>query len=204
VKRIFLAFICATIALLSGGCSLLGAPVKTPELHTYRLQAELPKINAAARGKATLLIANPKAIAPFDSSKMQYVQMPYVLKSFRNNRWAAPPTQMLASQMQLSLQSSGEYAAVVMEPYIGAAKWRLDSQLLDISQDFSHNPTMVKLAVNVQLLDLDTKQVVVSKLFNLAAATRQNTAYSGVLALNILLNDYLQQLNNFVDSNSDY
>lgn len=165
-------------------CSLL-SPVKTPPINTYTLTTKKSSVSVTPRRRTeVLLIAQTTAAPGYQDSNMIYTLRPYELKSFANNRWTAPPAEMLTTLLAESLQASGCFHAVVASPFAGDSQLTLETYLLSLQQEFSGNTSQVRMALRLTLLDNVTHQVLTNQRVEAVVPVAENNPYHGVIAAN--------------------
>ena len=173
------------VMLLSlSACGLMD-PIKLPPVSTYAI-TNMKSVSIPKRSKTrlTLLVSLPIASSGYQSSKMVYVDIPYKLKTFTNNRWAAPPAEMLMPLLAHQLRSTGYFHAVVTPPFSGVTNYRLDTQLLVLQQEFLRPTSIVRIVMQISLVNNSSNRVVVSRRFQVLVSAPANNPYSGVLATN--------------------
>lgn len=178
MKYIFtiLASLCLT------ACSVL-SPIKTPQIHTYTLTS----YDASAisqRHQGVLLVSTPTAAPGYQSTSMIYTLRPYELKSFAQNRWTAPPADLLAPIVLQNLQASGCFQAVVATPFIGDTDFKLDTQLLRLQQEFRGETSQIHMMLQFTLSNSVTHEVVMDRRIEAVVPTTANDPYAGVIAAN--------------------
>lgn len=175
-------------ALLTG-CTALKAP-RAENTHTYLLDA-LP---AASAGKSDLVLAisMPLSRPGFDTPQMAYQKLPLELEYYATHRWADTPVRMLRPLLVQSLEPA--FRAVMQTP--GSADLRLDTELIRLQQNFTGQPSQIRLTIRAQLIDMRRKQVIATTLFD-EYEDAGNDAYSGVQAANRALERTLSQLAHF-------
>lgn len=189
MKKLFLAtLICLT------ACS----PVKTKPVNTYQLE-NLGQVSTKSNTiNKTLMVGFPVASAGFKNSKMLYTKKPFLLQSYAQNEWVAPPAKMLLPLMLETLRNTHRFKAVVAAPFVGEADYRLDTQLLELQQDFLQQPSQVRLVIAAQLVNTDTDKVIASERFAAFEPAPTDNAYGGVLAANRATEKVLAKLATFV------
>ena len=184
-------------------CSMSGCgPINTPEQSTYALASFKPLAlrKRISKTKYTLLVTTPVASPAFRSSKMLYEMIPYKLRAYSENRWAAPPAQMLLPLIATRLRSKAYFYAVVTPPFTGSANYRLDTHLLMLQQEFIQPTSLVRLALDASLVDSKTNKVIASREFMFTVPAPSNNPYGGVLAANKAAAQLTQRLARFVIS----
>lgn len=182
-----------TVLLLSA-CS----PIKMPEQKTYTLSQVNPDTIHARHINAILLVTTPVAMPAYATNKMAYLKTPYQIQYFAQNEWVDEPAHLLAPLIVKSLQQTNHFGNVVAAPYTGHSDYRLDVQLLQLQQNFIHNPSMIELSVKVNVMNNQTQQLIASKTFDITANAKSNDPYSGVIATNNAVAQMLGQLSQFV------
>jgi cholesterol transport system auxiliary component len=160
-------------------------PVATPPVSSYTL-TNLQTAHAPAHTvtHSSLLVSNPVASPGYQTAAMIYMITPYELKAFANNRWVAPPAQMLLPLLVQAVRNTGYFSAVVSPPFAGITDYHLDTQLLKLQQEFLLPNSVVRLSVQASLISSHTSQVVASRLFEVVVVAQTNNPYGGVLAAN--------------------
>jgi cholesterol transport system auxiliary component len=178
-------------------CSL--RPVQTPPTSTYTLTAQnnIPAFSQQKK-QQILLITAPTAAPGYQSANMIYTQRPFELRSFVQNRWAAPPAEMLAPLLIQNLQSSGCFSAAVAPPFLGKANLILDTKLLLLQQEFSGDKSQVRLALQFILTNYITGQVVKSQRIEVKVPATENNPYAGVIAANKAASNALEKISKMI------
>ena len=117
----------------------------------------------------------------------------YELDSYSRNQWVAPPSGMLTKAIQEKLLQSCSYNNVVSADFMTSAKYRLNSQLIELKQKFEDNNATMNLAILVQLVDNSSNQVVKSKTFIVNEKVTPNQA-GYVVGANQAVEDFLSEL----------
>lgn len=168
-------------AWMMASCS----PIKTAPVKTYTL-SNWKKVGSSFKAKTalTLLVSQPTAAPGYQTAAMIYVMSPYELESYANNRWVAPPAQMLMPMFVEAIRRTGYFYAVASPPFSGVTNLRVDIQVLKLQQEFLLPTSKLRLAVQASLLSNISNHVVASRRFEVVMKAPQNNAYSGVLAAN--------------------
>jgi len=124
------------------------------------------------------------AIDGYETDQIRYTTKPFTLSSFAKNNWASPPATMLYPLLIQSLQQSGYFSAVGSGSYFSKTTYRLDTQLIELRQNFIKKPSVLELKVKAVLTHVEDNQIVASRLFKLAVTCQKDTPYGGVLAAN--------------------
>lgn len=158
--------------------------IKTPVTDQYRLSAYSQiKYNKHPTAHS-ILVNKAEAVAGYQTEQMLYMKKPYELSAFSYNAWVDPPADMLFPLFVQSLQASGYFFAVASSPTAESTDYRLDSQLLELHQNFLHNPSVIELKVKVVLTQVTANQVIASAVIKEQIPSPNNTPYGGVVAAN--------------------
>ena len=184
------------LALSLGGCAgLQPALAQEPTIHVL---AATPLTRGARPKRASVLeVGAPRAWPGFDTLQMVYVQRPYELDYFATARWADTPAHMLWPLLAQALEQTGSFRAIVQTSGVVPADLRVDAELIRLQQDFMTRPSHVELVLRVQLIDLHTKRVLASRLFDEKQSSATEDAYGGVSAANAALQRVLEQVADF-------
>jgi cholesterol transport system auxiliary component len=181
------ALAAATGLALSGlnGCSASLLPKPPPAAARYTLDAaaDAPSAQATAPdGAPVLLLAQPSVAPGYDTVRMLYRRQPQQLEAFAFHEWLEPPARLLAPLMLRALQACGAFRAVLLAPTSGAGDLRLETELLRLHQDFSVQPSVLRLTLRAVLIDTATRRVMASQVFDATAAASRDDPLAGVAA----------------------
>lgn len=188
----------ATITAMLTGCGML-SPVPTPTVSHYQINVTPTstgqQCNAKNPASAPIIqIARVQVVAPFDNRNMLYSVAKYQLDSYATHRWITPVDAMLTQAIEEKLIGSCIFANVVNADFMTTAKYRLNSQLLNLTQNITSNSSAtLNFSILVQLVDNTSNQVIKSKVFVLKA----NVAPSPqgyVYGTNRVIGEFLDQL----------
>jgi cholesterol transport system auxiliary component len=129
-----------------------------------------------------LLVAQPSAAPGYDSAHMLYQRRPQQLEAFAFHEWVEPPARLLAPLMLRALQDTGAFRAVLLAPTSGAGALRLETELVGLQQDFTVQPSVVRLSLRAVLIDLATRRVIATQVFGASAAAGRDDPVAGVAA----------------------
>lgn len=160
---------------------------------TFTLEAAFPA-KAAPKEAPAVLVAAPQARPGFDTERMAYVRSPNQLEYFARHRWIDAPARMLAPLMVQALESTGAFSAVVQAPTVARTKWRLETEIVKLQQDFLEQPSVVHLVLRTQLINANTQQPVAARVFTATVAAASQDARGGAKAANDALKQLLPQL----------
>lgn len=168
---------------------------------TYVLRSTLPQQPGYTSAAPTLLVSPMRAHPGYDTPRMAYRREPNQIAYYANNRWVEAPARMLTPLVTQALEASSAFGAVVQAPGTVHATLRLDTELVNLSQDFGVQPSTMYLALRAQLVDTNTQSILVSRLFEASAKAGTEDARGGVEAANLLLPDVLTQLSRWAAQN---
>lgn len=186
------------LAWLMGGCSVLPEP-EPVSIDQYVLEyAPGPRVNQHAVAEApVLIVTTPSAHSGYDSFRIAYMQQAYGLRYYTRSRWADKPARMLAPLIADALQATGQFQALYATPGSLAADYRLDTELVRLHQDFTRQPTVVRITLRAKLVDLRSHRVVATEQFDIDETVGTDDAYGGVVAANKAVNRLLDSLAQF-------
>lgn len=181
------------LVLTVSGC--LPTRTESPPTHTFRLSLDSERIEAHPPdiNGPILLLSLPLAEPGYDTTKMVYLKRPYELEPYAVNQWADTPARMFASLMGEKLSRTGLWRAVVPPSGSIRGDFRLDTYGFSLQQEFLQDPSLVRVRVRAQLIDLRESRVVGIRAFETVEIAPSGDAYGGVVTANqavaVLLND---------------
>lgn len=175
---------CILLALTAAGC--LSSRSESQSAHTYRLSLdpERTAVRPADINGPILQVSLPLAEPGFETPRMVYVKRLYELEHFALNQWADPPARMLASLMVQALGRTGSWRAVVPVPGSIRGDFRLDSYGFILQQEFMQDPSLVRVTLRAQLVEVKESRVVGTRAFEAVEKAQSDDAYGGVVAAN--------------------
>lgn len=185
-------------AALLAGCAAL-QPVPQPPMTTWlldRTPAGLPR--AAQQLPASLLVYPPQARPVADTTRMAYTLRAHHLAYYSQNEWAESPPKMLHPLLVRVLDGTGRFTGVLVPPRSGASAYALRSEVLELLQDYTQEPPVVRLVLRLQLADerghreLGTREITVQE------TMRDKTPAAGVTAANAAVARALLEVAGFV------
>jgi cholesterol transport system auxiliary component len=168
-----------------GGCSASLLPKPPPAAARYTLDgsAATPSTAPAAAADApVLLVALPSAAPGYDSTRMLYQRQPQQLEAFAFHEWVEPPARLLAPLIVQALQATGAFRAVLLAPTSGSGGLRLETEVVRLQQDFSAQPSAVRLTLRAALIDTATRRVVAAQDFDASVPAARDDPVAGVAA----------------------
>ncbi|OQW35269.1 MAG: hypothetical protein A4E20_09330 [Nitrospira sp. SG-bin2] len=170
--------------LTAAGC--LSSRSESQPAHTYRLSLdpERTEVRPADVNGPILMVSLPLAEPGFETPRMMYVKRPYELEHYALNQWADQPARMFASLMVQALGRTGSWRAVVPAPGSIRGDFRLDSYGFALQQEFMQNPSLVRVAVRAQVVEVKESRLVGARVFEVVEKAQSDDAYGGVVAAN--------------------
>jgi len=162
----------------------VGPQGKQQEAATYLLSAALPAKSANAKSALTLLVTPTRAHPGFDTPRMAYVREANRIEYYAYHRWVEAPARMLTPLIAQALESGGTFGAVVQSPASVRANLRLDTELVSLMQDFTQQPSRVRLALRAQLVDAGSGAVIATRTFEANVSATAEAAQGGAEAAN--------------------
>jgi cholesterol transport system auxiliary component len=182
----------ASVLLLSS-CSLLSP---APRSNTYILNT-VPSVAKHGREHGAILVMQPTTSPIYETSDMAYTTTPYLISYFAKNMWAETPTQMLQPLIIQTLLNTHHFKAVSGNNTYGTYDYVLNSQLLELQQDFTQGISVIRLRLRAELISNASSQVIATKEFSVVIPAPYQTPYGGVIAANRATAQMLQDLARF-------
>jgi len=162
----------------------VGPQGKQADTATYLLSAALPAKSVSAKSAVTLLVTPTRAHPGFDTPRMAYVREANRIEYYAYHRWVEAPARMLTPLIAQALESGGAFGAVVQSPASVRANLRLDTELVSLMQDFTQQPSRVRLALRAQLVDAGSGAVIATRTFEAHVSATAEAAQGGAEAAN--------------------
>jgi cholesterol transport system auxiliary component len=193
--KIFLS-ICLLGSL--SACSL--GPVNTSQVQTYALHADNTFGQTTnQRNSGVILVVGSTATGNFYSTNMYYQEHPYQLQSFAKSAWLNMPSAMIVSNIGGNLTQLRYFKAVLTNLNPGVAvTYTLNMRLINLYQDFTHQPSQMVLSIALTLINNAHHKVLAAQTFNYVEPCTQDTPYGGVIAANKALAQFLNDMDRFV------
>jgi len=174
--------------------------VKLPVTNQYQLSAFSNKKLVNRLAQKTILVSYPEAVAGYQTGQMLYIKKPFELSAFANNAWVDQPANMIFPLIVQSLQCSGYFYAVASSPHAEETDYRLDTQLIELQQNFLKKPSVIDVVVKIVLTQTRDNRVVASRLIHQQAICPTDTPYGGVIAANRAIQKVTAEITQFVVS----
>ena len=183
------------LSILLASCSTLRPQVESVTLYTLTVLPLQPA--AASKIDAVVEVAAPIAWPGFDTTGIVYVRQPYELDYFAASRWADTPAHMLGPLILRALEQASVFRSVVRSQAGVPADFRLDTEIVRVTQDFGVQPSRVHITLRAHLTDLRARRVVASAEFDELERAATENAAGGVAATNAALQRMLQRLSDW-------
>jgi len=187
---------CLLLAALLEACAI--PPVAEPPVTQSlieQLPAEVPRRPASAW---TLLVLPPQARPAMDTTQMAYALDAHQLAYYARNQWAETPPQMLQPLLVRSLAATGAFAAVVTPPHTTGGTLGLRTEIVDLVQDYTQQPPVLRLGLRVRLSDERTQKVLGTRDIEVREPMQQKAPAAGVSAANVAVAKALREVAQFV------
>lgn len=178
IKKILLSFFFLNIT----ACSLF-SPIKTGPTNSYLLNS-VPRVLRPSIKSVTLLVMPTESTHLYNTNQMAYSAHPYEVAFFSKNQWAETPAKMLNPLIIQTLHRTQHFHAIVSYPTAAQADYQLNTQLIELIQDFSQNPSQEHLILRINLVNTLNGKVVASKQLTATVNAHEDSPYGGVVAAN--------------------
>jgi cholesterol transport system auxiliary component len=166
---------------------------------TYLLDVPLPTIAPVNQTGKMLLVSMPKAAPGFNTPAQVYIRTPYQLEYYGKSQWVDTPARMLLPLLVLHLEATGQFKAVLSAmTSTFASELRLDTEIVRLQQEFLTYPSQVRIVLRAQLLDMEARQVLATRVFETTENARGENAEGGMLATNRAVARLLKKLTAFI------
>lgn len=174
------------------------SPAKNEISHHYKMSGYSTKRYHTKPGKSTLLVTQTQAAAGYQSDDMLYIKKPFSLESFSKNGWVDPPANMFFPLLVQSLEQSNRFRAVASTPFAEPTNYRLDTQLIELHQNFLQRPSVIQLSVKATLSNAESAQIIASHIFRQQVPCPSDNPYGGVIATNTASQKITHDITRFV------
>ncbi|MCA1805492.1 MAG: ABC-type transport auxiliary lipoprotein family protein [Xanthomonadaceae bacterium] len=199
MKALYGMLLASGLALTLAACSVL--PRSEPVImDRYTLDIPAWPVRQAGPGAPVLLVTRPLARVELDTPRMAYREQDYQLRYFARSRWVDTPAQLLLPGLAEALEASGHFGAVVRVGSAAQPDLRLDVELLEFSQDFRVVPSEFQLRLRLQLVDLETRAVLASRLFSTRTVAPERSPRGVAAAANAAWQALLPELVGFTST----
>lgn len=141
-----------------------------------------------------LLISKPETRAIYNTTQMAYSLRPYQISYYGLNQWAAAPDEMLQPLLVQTMQNTHHFKAVVTPPYTGRYDYELNTEILELLQDYTCRAPVFRMTVRAQIIKTATNRVIATREFSVGQPMLQCSPYGGVYAANAATVEILQRI----------
>ena len=179
------------------GCSVLPKP-EPVTIDQYVLEYTPGKqANESVDALPVLIVTVPRAHGGYDTHRIAYMKQEFGLRYYTRSRWADTPARMLAPLTADAMQATGQFQAMYATPGSIAADYRLDTELIRFHQDFTVQPSVVRITLRAQLVDLQAGRITGMQQFDVVEPATTDDSYGGVVAANKAVDRLLNELAQF-------
>ena len=191
-----MAALLAAVWFISG-CSVLPKP-EPVTIDQYVLEYTPGKqTHESVDALPVLIVTVPRAHGGYDTHRIAYMKQEFGLRYYTRSRWADTPARMLAPLTADAMQATGQFQAMYATPGSIAADYRLDTELIRFHQDFTVQPSVVRITMRAQLVDLQEGRVTGTQQFDVVEPATTDDSYGGVVAANKAVSRLLNELAQF-------
>ena len=165
-RRAALALLVPALVLAGCSASLLPKPPAAPALYGLDDGAAAPARPPAPAGAPSLLVGLPRAAAALDTRLMAYQRTPQRIEHYTASEWLDAPPRLLAPLLVRAAEATGAFGVVLLAPAAGSTRWRLDTELLRLQQNFGNGPSQVRITLRAVLVDTASRQVLATREFD--------------------------------------
>ena len=168
---------------------------KSPPRQDYLLEVTSFASPPARRASdKILLVAMPKAAPGFDSNRIAYSREPLKLDYYNDSGWSDTPAKMLLPILVRAFETTGAFKAVVSPPAPGLADLRVDVDVIRLQQEFMTQPSKVRLTARIKVLDMKSRHVLGTQVFEAVEPAPSENAYGAVRATNAAVQKILGEM----------
>jgi cholesterol transport system auxiliary component len=135
--------------------------------------------------------------AAYDTTRMAYTVKSYEVAYFRDNQWAGTPAQMIQPLLVRTLQQTGFFRAILSPPESEPPSFMLRSEILELIQDHTTNPPVLRLRLRLQLFDASGRPIAGHEIVE-QETMADAVPYAGVVAANDAVAKALRDAAQFV------
>jgi len=188
---------CVLLVIALSGCAALNrTPEQPPQIYVLRA---VPRATQAkpAESHLSVLVSTPKAWPGYDRARIAYVRHPLQVDYYAESEWADQPARMLEPLLMTALQESNLFNAVVSATSSAIAELRIDTEIVQIHHEFLVSPSLGRVVIRGQLIDLTRNRVLGTRVFSATESAPTEDARGGVTAINNALQVILRAIVDF-------
>jgi cholesterol transport system auxiliary component len=164
-------------------CSFF-SPVKTHPVNHYLLSKTAEYIPIKRQRPIALLVSLPDISPVYNTTQMAYTIRPYEISYFAWNQWAEVPQEMFQPLLVKTLERTHHFKAIVTPPYAGGYDYVLDTEILELLQDYTHRIPLLVMTVRAQIINVSRNRVIGTRSFTVVQPILRCSPYAGVFAAN--------------------
>lgn len=172
----------AAAALVLGACSAIDLRTPEPAITRYLLDAAVHVPVSDAPGSGVLLVEMPTARSGFDTPRLAYSRKPLAIDYYTRSEWADTPARQLQPLLVRALEASAAWRAVTAAPSPVLADQRLGVDILELVQDFTVTPSVVRLRLRLTLSEVASRRALVTRTLATVEPADSEDAYGSVEA----------------------
>ncbi len=146
----------------------------------------------------SLLVSLPQPAPGFESQQMAYEQVPHELRYFATSQWVDSPARMLAPLIIQTLETSDAWGSVTQLPTVIRGDYRLDISQVALIQEFTQQPSRIRLTLRGQLVTVYDPRVIGTRSFEFREGALSEDAYGGVQAAHKAVRRMLGELKHWL------
>ncbi len=169
-----------------------------PSIIEYKIDTEvqIPQNLEDSCQKSSLTVAQVFVKSSLMSKKMKYVVGKYKEFAYNQSEWAENPNRAISDVIVKALESANIFQTAGSYKSFSRSDYTLESRVDLFSQYFSEDKkeSFVKIAIVFSLIDNKTAKIIASKHISKERKIQKANAQSGVIALNELLGESLDEM----------
>ncbi|GAB3465038.1 hypothetical protein GCM10027321_29600 [Massilia terrae] len=178
------------------GCTALSpVDVSTQKYVLNRVPVDLPIEQTHA---TSLFVLAPESDRVYGTTQMAYTTQAYQIAYFSQNEWAETPSKMMLPLIVATMSNTHYFSEVFAAPDFGRHTFALRTEILELKQDFTAQPPMLKLTMRFYLSREATNEIIASKEVSMRETMGEKNPYAGVVAANEATEKALRELAAFV------
>jgi cholesterol transport system auxiliary component len=154
-----------------------------------------------ASAGGTLVVSVPHEHNGSNTNGIAYLLRPHELRYYSYNQWVDSPARLLLPLLVQALEKTHCWGTVAQAATALRGDYRLDTTILQWQQEFFPSPSRVRIALRVQMVDIQKRDVTVARRFEVVEEAPTSDAYGAVLASNRAVNRLLGEIAEWIKTN---
>ncbi len=185
---------------LLAGCATIKpprdeAPVTWDLAPVLSFEAAATATATTTANDATLHVARPTAIAALATAEIAWREQAFERRYYARNRWADEPARLLHPHLVAAIEDAGLFTHVTSSAASASARYRLETELLEMEIDFrDRREGVARIQLRARLVDLANGQVLATQRFDTTADSPAATPAAAIEATNHALEQLLHAL----------